>query len=60
MIIRGQDIPTVERFCKKIHRALINDFKYAWVWGTSVKYNPMKVGKGHTLEDEDVIQIVKK
>merc|ERR1712070_289545 len=60
VIIRGSDIPTVERFCRKIHMALINDFKYAWVWGTSVKYNPMKVGKGHTLEDEDVIQIVKK
>ena len=26
----------------------------------SVKHNPQKVGKDHTLEDEDVIQIVKK
>lgn len=32
----------------------------ALVWGLSVKHNPQKVGKDHTLEDEDVIQIVKK
>lgn len=32
----------------------------ALVWGSSVKHNPQKVGKDHTLEDEDVIQIVKK
>ena len=32
----------------------------ALVWGSSVKHNPQKVGKEHTLNDEDVIQIVKK
>ncbi|NXQ84113.1 DRG1 protein, partial [Nyctibius grandis] len=51
---------TVEDFCMKIHKNLIKDFKYALVWGSSVKHNPQKVGKDHTLEDEDVIQIVKK
>jgi len=60
VIIRGTETPTVERFCKKIHRTLINDFKYAWVWGASVKHNPMRVGKAHVLKDEDVIQLVKK
>ncbi|KAH0625522.1 hypothetical protein JD844_015068 [Phrynosoma platyrhinos] len=34
--------------------------RIALVWGASVKHNPQKVGKDHTLEDEDVIQIVKK
>ncbi|XP_030439375.1 developmentally-regulated GTP-binding protein 1 isoform X2 [Gopherus evgoodei] len=51
---------TVEDFCMKIHKNLIKEFKYALVWGSSVKHNPQKVGKDHTLEDEDVIQIVKK
>ncbi|KAK9391439.1 developmentally-regulated GTP-binding protein 1 [Crotalus adamanteus] len=51
---------TVDDFCMKIHKNLIKDFKYALVWGSSVKHNPQKVGKDHTLEDEDVIQIVKK
>jgi len=50
----------VEEFCKKIHRALLKEFKYAIVWGISVKHQPMKVGKDHELQDEDVIQIVKK
>uniref|UniRef100_A0A2K5PQD0 Developmentally-regulated GTP-binding protein 1 n=1 Tax=Cebus imitator TaxID=2715852 RepID=A0A2K5PQD0_CEBIM len=51
---------TVEDFCMKIHKNLTKEFKYALVWGLSVKHNPQKVGKDHTLEDEDVIQIVKK
>lgn len=32
----------------------------ALVWGTSVKHQPQKVGKDHMLNDEDVVQIVKK
>lgn len=32
----------------------------ALVWGSSVKHMPQKVGKDHELEDEDVVQIVKK
>ena len=50
VIIRGSQKPTVEVFCKKIHRQLIHDFKYGWVWGSSVKFNPQKVGKAHLLQ----------
>ena len=50
----------VKDFCTKIHRQLLKEFKYAQVWGTSVKHQPMKVGKEHCLQDEDVIQVVKK
>ena len=32
----------------------------ALVWGTSVKHCPQKVGKEHVLNDEDVVQILKK
>lgn len=39
---------------------MIKDFRYAMVWGSSVKFNPQKVGKDHQLEDEDVVQIIKK
>lgn len=51
---------TVEEFCSRIHKSLLEQFKYALVWGSSVKHNPQKVGKDHLLNDEDVVQIVKK
>ena len=51
---------TVEGFCNRIHKALVKEMKYALVWGTSVKHNPQKVGKDHQLNDEDVVQIVKR
>lgn len=39
---------------------ILPHLKYAWVWGSSVKHQPMKTGKDHRLNDEDVVQIVKK
>lgn len=60
VILPRDPAPPVEKFCNKIHRQMMLKFKYAWVWGTSVKHQPQKVGKDHVLEDEDVIQIVKK
>lgn len=52
--------PTVEQFCNRIHRGIMSEFKHAWVWGSSVKHQPQRVGKDHVLNDEDVVQIVKK
>ena len=34
--------------------------QYAHVWGSSAKHRPQKVGKDHVLQDEDIVQIVKK
>jgi len=51
---------SVKYVCHAIHRTLANDCKYALVWGTSTKFNPQRVGIGHFMHDEDVIQIVKK
>lgn len=59
-VILTRDHQTVEDFCNKVHRTLIKEFKYALVWGSSVKHNPQKVGKEHVLCDEDVVQIVKR
>lgn len=50
----------VEDFCACIHKSLVLKFKFALVWGSSVKYSPMKVGKEHVLKDGDVIQIIKR
>ena len=51
---------TVEDFCNRIHKGIMKQFKYALVWGTSVKHKPQKVGRDHVLDDEDIVQIVKK
>eukprot|EP00239_Pterosperma_sp_CCMP1384_P004919 CAMPEP_0197844822 /NCGR_PEP_ID=MMETSP1438-20131217/1796_1 /TAXON_ID=1461541 /ORGANISM="Pterosperma sp., Strain CCMP1384" /LENGTH=365 /DNA_ID=CAMNT_0043455809 /DNA_START=133 /DNA_END=1230 /DNA_ORIENTATION=+ len=51
---------TIENFCDHIHKTMKNNMRYALVWGSSVKHRPQKVGKDHVLEDEDVVQIVKK
>lgn len=51
---------SIEDFANKLHRNLLKEFKYALVWGSSVKHQPQKVGKDHVLCDEDVVQIVKK
>ncbi|KAH9632089.1 hypothetical protein HF086_015293 [Spodoptera exigua] len=51
---------TIEHVCHAIHRTLAAALKYALVWGTSTKYSPQRVGLGHTVQDEDVVQLIKK
>ena len=51
---------TVEHACHSIHRTLVNNFKYAQVWGKSAKYNGQHVGLSHKLCHEDVMLVTKK
>ncbi|CAM8900956.1 unnamed protein product [Rhodiola kirilowii] len=51
---------TVRDFCERIHKDMLKQFKYALVWGSSANITPQRVGKEHELEDEDVVQIIKK
>jgi small GTP-binding protein len=59
-VIVPREKSSVTYFCGRIHKAILPKFKYAWVFGTSVKHNPQKVGKEHVLHDEDIVQIVKR
>lgn len=59
-VVLHDQSPTIEDFCNKLHKQMIMQFKYAWVWGSSVRHQPQKCGKEHVLADEDVVQIVKK
>lgn len=59
-VVLQQGKTTIENFCENIHKSIMQNFKCAQVWGSSVKYQPQKVGKEHELVDEDVVQIVKK
>jgi len=36
-VILHAENPTIEEFCNRLHRNLINDFSFAWVWGKSGK-----------------------
>jgi hypothetical protein len=38
----------------------VKDVKYVLVWGTSARHYPQHCGLGNVLQDEDVVQIVKK
>jgi len=51
---------SVEDFCNKLHRSIMKEFKMALVWGSSVKHCPQRTGREHILNDEDVVQIIKK
>lgn len=51
---------TVHNICGKIHRNMVRDFKFAQVWGKSVKFAGQKVGLDHKVVDEDVLTIVRR
>ncbi len=49
---------TVADVCSTIHRDFIEKFRYARIWGKSVKYGGQRVGLSHMLADGDVVSIV--
>ena len=46
--------------CERLHRDLRKEFRYALVWGKSVKHQPQRVGLDHVLADGDIMQVVKR
>ncbi|MGB9719790.1 MAG: OBG GTPase family GTP-binding protein [Candidatus Anstonellales archaeon] len=50
----------VEDICRRIHTSWVENFRYALVWGKSVKFPGQRVGLGHVLEEGDVVRIVAK
>ncbi|HYB76214.1 MAG TPA: GTP-binding protein [Nitrososphaerales archaeon] len=49
---------TIMEVCDKVHRDMKDDFRYAQVWGKSVRFGGQKVGMAHRLMDQDVLTIV--
>ena len=49
---------TIEDVARKLHRDFVKNFKYAKVWGKSVKFPGQKVGLDHVLEDHDIVRII--
>jgi hypothetical protein len=50
----------VGEMCEKLHRDLRKEFRYALVWGRSVKHQPQRVGLEHVLADGDIVQVIKR
>ncbi len=48
---------TVADVCRRLHRGMLESFRYAKVWGKSVKFDGQRVGLDHVLEDGDVLTI---
>ena len=59
-VILSRDRKSLGDLCDSLHKEIRKNFKYAWVWGSSVKHQPQKCGLAHELDDEDIVQIVKK
>lgn len=48
---------TIADVCKKLHSDFFVNFKYARVWGRSVKFQGQHVGLDHVVEDGDTVTI---
>lgn len=55
-----RDGAKVSDVCKELHKDFINKFRYAIIFGSSVKFNGQKVGLEHKLNDGDVLTIIVK
>ena len=51
---------TVQEVCNKVHRNIKDEFRYALIWGKSVKFGGQRVGINHRLMDEDVLTLITK
>ncbi|MFH1455972.1 MAG: GTP-binding protein [archaeon] len=49
---------TLHDMCSKLHKDFVTKFKFARVWGKSVKYDGQKVLKlKHILKDQDIVEL---
>ena len=49
---------TIETMCVKLHKDFVKKFKYAKVWGSSVKFSGQKMTKKtHKLKDKDIVEL---
>ena len=49
---------TLHDMCQKLHKDFVEKFRFAKIWGTSVKFNAQPILKlKHTLHDKDVVEL---
>ncbi len=49
---------TVEEVCNRLHKGFKKRFRFARVWGDSVKFDGQRTGLEHVLSEGDVLSIV--
>tara|TARA_Y100000031_G_scaffold147115_1_gene181764 strand:- start:100 stop:933 length:834 start_codon:yes stop_codon:yes gene_type:complete len=47
----------VRDLAEHVHKDFIEEFKFARIWGKSVKFNSQRVGLDHTLKDDDIVEL---
>jgi hypothetical protein len=55
IIRKGSSVADV---CTKLHRDFVHRFRYARIWGRSVKHPGQRVGLPHKLKDGDLLTII--
>ena len=55
IVVKGA---TVGDVCDRVHRNKRNSFRYAQIWGKSVKFGGQRAGLDHVLQDRDIVTIV--
>jgi len=49
---------TIKDLCTKLHKDFVTKFRFAKIWGTSVKYPAQKIVKlKHKIHDKDIIEL---
>ncbi len=48
---------TVHELARKIHKEILENFKYGRLWGSSGRFQGQRVGEDHVLEDGDIVEL---
>ncbi|MBI5072961.1 50S ribosome-binding GTPase [Candidatus Woesearchaeota archaeon] len=49
---------TLNDMCQKLHKDFVSKFRFAKIWGTSVKFNAQPILKlTHVIQDKDVVEL---
>jgi len=60
ILTSGRGGVTVKSAVLQIHKDMLDNIKYALIWGLSAKHSPQHCGLDHILSDEDVVQVITK
>ena len=48
---------TVRELAEHVHKDFVRKFKFARVWGKSVKFDSQRVGMDHIMQDNDIVEL---